>query len=186
MLIKSHYQTAVSFTKYWLSGIQRRRVEGDMLYLGRDYSHLRHSRLGNPSVIKTQLWKSEASVVEDSRQQCGHCRVPGWHICFFSFLPFLFFLMWAGLYIFSFFFSFTGYFLNLHFKCFPFPGFPSGNTHPIPPCFYEGAPPSAYILIPQCPKKTLLLCLLPNFLILLMWLFDSSKLSIIITSMYIC
>jgi hypothetical protein len=36
-----------------------------------------------------------------------------------------------------------GYFMYLHFKCFPSLSFPSENplTHLLSPCFYEGAPP---------------------------------------------
>jgi hypothetical protein len=38
---------------------------------------------------------------------------------------------------------FIGYFIYLHFKCYPFPSFPSTNllSPPPPLCFYEGAPP---------------------------------------------
>ena len=45
-----------------------------------------------------------------------------------------------------------GYFIHLHFKCYPFPGFPSANTlfqTPLP-YFHEGAPPLPYLLLPHC------------------------------------
>ena len=45
-----------------------------------------------------------------------------------------------------------GYFIHLHFKCYPFPGFPSANTlfQPPLPYFHEGAPPLPYLLLPPC------------------------------------
>ena len=47
-----------------------------------------------------------------------------------------------------------GYFIHLHFKCYPFPGFPSANTlfQPPLPYFHEGAPPLPYLLLPHCPS----------------------------------
>jgi hypothetical protein len=44
-----------------------------------------------------------------------------------------------------------GYFLYLHFKCFPFPGLPFRNplSHPFSPCLYEGAPPPTHPPIGQ-------------------------------------
>ena len=47
-----------------------------------------------------------------------------------------------------------GYFIHLHFKCYPFPGFPSVNTlfQPPLPYFHEGAPPLPYLLLPHCPS----------------------------------
>jgi hypothetical protein len=36
----------------------------------------------------------------------------------------------------------------------PFHGFPSANllSHPLLPCFYEGAPPPTHPLLPHCPS----------------------------------
>jgi hypothetical protein len=49
---------------------------------------------------------------------------------------------------------FIGYFIYLHCKCYPPSQFPLCNP-PIPspsPCFYEGAPPPNYSLLPHCPS----------------------------------
>ena len=47
-----------------------------------------------------------------------------------------------------------GYFIHLHFKCYPFPGFPSANTlfQPPLPYFHEGAPPLLHLLLPHGPS----------------------------------
>jgi hypothetical protein len=49
---------------------------------------------------------------------------------------------------------FLGYFIYLHFKCCPFPGFPSANPYPMPPApfFYEGTPPPTYPLLTHHPS----------------------------------
>ena len=44
------------------------------------------------------------------------------------------------------FFFFFGYFVHLHFKCYP------SHSIPLPPCFYEGAPPPIYPLLPHHPS----------------------------------
>jgi hypothetical protein len=52
------------------------------------------------------------------------------------------------------FFIFNGYFIYRHFRCYPLPSFSSTNTvffFPSP-FLYDGAPPSAYRLLPQCPS----------------------------------
>ena len=48
-------------------------------------------------------------------------------------------------------FFFIVYFIDLHFKYYPLPGFPSRNALPyIPlPCFYEGTPSMTYPLLPH-------------------------------------
>jgi hypothetical protein len=54
-------------------------------------------------------------------------------------------------YNFFLFLSFFGYFLYLHFKCYPL-FCPPQPTIPSPiPCFYEGVPPPTHLLPPQCP-----------------------------------
>jgi hypothetical protein len=44
-----------------------------------------------------------------------------------------------------------GYFIYLHFKCYPLPGFPSSNLpfHPPPLCLSDGAPPPTHTLLPH-------------------------------------
>ena len=46
------------------------------------------------------------------------------------------------------------YFIYLHFNCYPFPGFSTGNplSYPLYPCFYEGAPPRTHALLPHHPS----------------------------------
>ena len=49
---------------------------------------------------------------------------------------------------------FIGYFICLHFKCYPLSQSPPPETpYPISPssCFYEGAPPPNHPLLPSCP-----------------------------------
>ena len=51
-----------------------------------------------------------------------------------------------------------GYFLYLHFKCFPLSeGLPFRNSlsHPPPPCLYEGALPLTHPLLSSCPGISL-------------------------------
>jgi hypothetical protein len=50
-------------------------------------------------------------------------------------------------------FIFIGYFIYLHFKCYPIPSSPSKNhLYLSPSCLYEGAPSTAHPLLPQCPS----------------------------------
>jgi hypothetical protein len=56
--------------------------------------------------------------------------------------------MYVCMYVFIDHTIFIGYFLYLHFRCFPFPGLPFGNSlsHPLCLCLYEGAPPLTHLL----------------------------------------
>ena len=51
-------------------------------------------------------------------------------------------------------FIFIRYFLYLHFKCIPFPGFLPGIPlcHSSSPCFYESVPYRTDPLLPPCPS----------------------------------
>jgi hypothetical protein len=56
------------------------------------------------------------------------------------------------------FFIFFGYFIHLHFKCYPLPSFPSQTSIPsCTPYLYEDATPPAHSLQPQ-PHHSLPLC----------------------------
>jgi hypothetical protein len=63
-------------------------------------------------------------------------------------------------------FSFIGYFIHLHFRCYPISQFPLWK-HPIlsppPPCFCEGAPPPTHTpthpLLSPCPDIPLHCCI---------------------------
>jgi hypothetical protein len=50
------------------------------------------------------------------------------------------------IYLFIYYLFVTGYFIYLHFKCYPLSWFPLLKcpipSHPPSPCFYEGAPPT--------------------------------------------
>jgi hypothetical protein len=51
------------------------------------------------------------------------------------------------------FFFLIGYFIYLHFKCYPLPSFPSGTplSHPPSPCFYEDASLPTHPFLPLYP-----------------------------------
>jgi hypothetical protein len=51
---------------------------------------------------------------------------------------------------------FIDYFIYLHFKCHPLPGFPSESPLSHPPCLCEGATPFTHPLLPHHPSIPLL------------------------------
>ena len=100
-----------------------------------------------------QRRKGRLPVVPETLQKVPACRrfcpEDSWqvHFLIFSATP----AVPKALFFFIFYciFFFIGYFLYLHFKCYPFSGYRSSNSYPTSPSFYESGPPPTHFPLPS-------------------------------------